>query len=224
MRATSASGSVLSRVMAAKIVAVATVETPAQGAAVARALVRGGVTVLELALRTPLSLDAISVARRAEPTLLLGAGTVLTNAQADAARANGADFALAPGLDEATVRHCQRVELPFIPGVSSPSEIQAALRCGCHFLKWFPAEFLGGVEGLRAAAAPFQACNLKFIPLGGIGLETMRGYLNEPLVAAVGGSWIVPSQAVREENWELITLKAAEAVAMISQPPANIPS
>jgi 2-dehydro-3-deoxyphosphogluconate aldolase/(4S)-4-hydroxy-2-oxoglutarate aldolase len=183
----------LAKLRRARIVAVVTVDDVADAAPLAGSLTAGGITAVELALRTPAALAALREFRTAAPGVLLGAGTVLLPEQADAARAAGADFALAPGLDVATARHCGAVGLPFVPGVATASDIQAALREGFRLLKWFPAEPLGGARGLRALAAP---------------------YLADPTVAAVGGSWIAPSEMIRAREWDAIRSRAAAAVAL----------
>ncbi len=198
----------------ARIVAVVTVDAAASAAPLAANLTAGGITAVELALRTPAALAALREFRAAAPGVLLGAGTVLLPEQADAARAAGADFALAPGFDVATARHCGAIGLPFVPGVATASDIQAALREGFRLLKWFPAEPLGGARGLRALAAPFAHLGVRYLPLGGIDEAKAPAYLAEPAVAAVGGSWIAPAELIRAREWETIRGRAAAAVAL----------
>lgn len=201
-----------SRLRAARVVAVVTLDDVAAVAPLAEALIDGGIRAVELALRTPVSVEALHALRAAAPQLLLGAGTVLTCAQADAVKAARADFALAPGWDATTAEHCARIGLPFVPGVATASEIQAAVAHGCRCLKFFPAEPLGGVRGLRVLAAPFAHLGVRFVPLGGITAESSESYLAEPLVAAVGGSWIAPADAIRRHAWNEIRQNAARAV------------
>jgi len=201
--------SLADRLASARIVAVVTLDAAADAAPLAEALTAGGLRAVELALRTP----ALRAMRVAAPGLLLGAGTVLSPEQAEAAQTAGADFALAPGFDMATARHCAVIGLPFVPGVATASEIQAALREGFRLLKWFPAEPLGGVRGLRALAAPFAHLNVRYLPLGGIDEAKAPAYLAEPAVAAVGGSWIAPAELIRAGEWDAIRHRAAAAVA-----------
>lgn len=201
------------KLAATRLVAVATIERPEDAAPLAEALAAGGLAAVEVALRTPRALDAIRAMKRAWPASLLGAGTVLTPGQADAARSAGADFGLAPGLDAATVRRCAALAWPFIPGVATASEIQAAIGLGCRLLKFFPAETLGGPRGLRVLAAPFAHIGVRFLPLGGIDAAALPAWLAEPSVAAVGGSWIAPPSAIRQKDWAGIARRAAEAVA-----------
>ena len=129
---------------------------------------------------TPATLEALRALCAAVPELLVGAGTVLTPEQADLARDAGADFALAPGLDVPTVRHCGASGIPFVPGIATPSDIQAALAAGCRLLKFFPAEPLGGARGLGILAAPFAHLGVTYLPLGGIDKENVSAYLKVP--------------------------------------------
>ncbi len=204
----------LAQLRRARVVAVVTVDVLADAAPLARSLTAGGITAVELALRTPAALAALREFRTAAPGVLLGAGTVLLPEQADAASAAGADFALAPGFDLATARHCGVIGLPFVPGVATASDIQAALREGFRLLKWFPAEPLGGTRGLRALAAPFAHLGVRYLPLGGIDEAKATAYLAEPAVAAVGGSWIAPADLIRRREWETIRSRAAAVVAL----------
>ncbi len=205
------------RLEAARIVAVVTLERESDAAPLAQALAEGGIRAVEVALRTPASLEALHAMRFARPDFLLGAGTALNGAQVEAAKVAGADFALAPGLDAETVKHAARIGLPFMPGVATASEIQAAAGLGCQLLKFFPAEPLGGARGLRTVAAPFQHLGMRFLPLGGITLAGMTDYLVEPTVIAVGGSWIAPSELIRRGAWSEIQANAARAAAMVHQ-------
>lgn len=206
--------SLVLRLGRARVVAVVTVDDVASAAPLAASLTAGGISVVELALRTPAALAALREFRAAAPGVLLGAGTVLLPEQADAARAAGADFALAPGFDVATARHCGAIGLPFVPGAATASDIQAALREGFRLLKWFPAEPLGGPRGLRALAAPFAHLGVRYLPLGGINEAKAPAYLAEPVVVAVGGSWIAPAELIRAREWETIRSRAAAAVAL----------
>ncbi len=208
----------LDRLTAARVIAVVVVERPEDAAPLAHALVAGGLRAVELALRTPAAPDALRAMREAAPGLLLGAGTVLTSEHADAAKAAGADFALAPGLDVATLRHCGRIGLPLVPGVATASDIQAALREGCRLLKFFPAEPLGGARGLQTLAAPFAHLGTRYVPMGGIDAARAPAYLADPAVAAIGGSWMVPAALIRRHAWDELRATAAQAVALVSAP------
>jgi 2-dehydro-3-deoxyphosphogluconate aldolase/(4S)-4-hydroxy-2-oxoglutarate aldolase len=200
----------------ARVLAVLTIDQPEDAVPLAEALVDSGVRVVELALRTPRALDALQAIKSAAGALLVGAGTVLTADQAVAARQAGADFALAPGFDASIVERCADIGLPFVPGVATASEIQAAVTRGCRLLKFFPAESLGGMRGLSTLATPFAHLGLSYLPLGGIDLAKAPGYLMEPHVAAVGGSWIATPELIRRRAWDVIREQAAHAVAKLS--------
>lgn len=200
----------------ARMLAVVTLERVEDAAPLAAALREGGIQAAELALRTPVALDALQALRQAAPDLLLGAGTVLSPQQADEAQKAGADFALAPGLDAATVRHCAQRGFPFIPGVATPSEMQLAIGLGCRVLKFFPAEALGGAAGLRAAAQPFAHLGVRYLPMGGIDAGQAAAYAALPAVAAVGGSWIAPPEDIRHGAWNKIAGRAREAMLIFS--------
>ena len=203
------------RLRAARVMAVVTLEQVTDVVPLVAALRAGGVRAVEVALRTPSALEALRLMRAVAPDFLLGAGTVLTPAQADAARAAGANFALAPGLDAATVRHCAQLGLPFVPGVATATDIQAAWALGCGCQKFFPAEALGGGAGLRLLAAPFAHLPVNFLPLGGIDETRLPAYLALPAVAAVGGSWIAPTELIRQQAWSEIERRAAAATKFL---------
>jgi 2-dehydro-3-deoxyphosphogluconate aldolase/(4S)-4-hydroxy-2-oxoglutarate aldolase len=203
------------------VIAVVTIERESDAIPVVEALMGGGIGAIELTLRTPAALAALKRMRAAAPKLQLGAGTVLTPAQADLAQDAGADFALAPGFDAATVTHCARLGLPFIPGVATASEVQQAINLGCRVLKFFPAEALGGARGLRLLNAPFEHLGLRFVPLGGIDAGLAPGYLAQRCVAAVGGSWIASAERIRRAAWSEIREQAAAASAL-TRPAANV--
>jgi 2-dehydro-3-deoxyphosphogluconate aldolase/(4S)-4-hydroxy-2-oxoglutarate aldolase len=210
----------LDRLTAARVLAVVVVERAEDAPPLAHALEAGGLRAVELALRTCAALDALRAMREAAPGLLLGAGTVLTAEQADAAKAAGADFALAPGLDVATLRHCGRIGLPMVPGVATASDIQAALREGCRLLKFFPAEPLGGLRGLQTLAAPFAHLGVRYVPMGGIDAARAPAYLADPAVAAVGGSWMAPAALIRRRAWNDLRTAAAQTAALFAAPAA----
>ncbi len=195
----------------ARVMAVVTLEQVADVTPLVAALRAGGVRAAEVALRTPPALEALRLMRAIAPDFLLGAGTVLTPAQAEAAQAAGADFALAPGLDAATVRHCAQLGFPIVPGVATATDIQAAWALGCGCQKFFPAEALGGAAGLRMLVAPFAHLPLSFLPLGGIDETRLPAYLAMTAVAAVGGSWIAPTELIRRQEWAEIERRARTA-------------
>jgi 2-dehydro-3-deoxyphosphogluconate aldolase / (4S)-4-hydroxy-2-oxoglutarate aldolase len=174
----------------------------------AEALVAGGLPVLEVTLRTPAALDAI---RRMNlvPGAIVGAGTVLNQAQFEEAYAAGAEFVVSPGLSEALAHTAARTGVPFLPGVATASEIMRGLDLGLEHFKFFPAEAAGGLPTLKALAAPFAG--VKFCPTGGISAERAPEWLAHPSVLCVGGTWITPRGADRAQVEALARQAAALA-------------
>lgn len=176
------------------------------------ALVSGGLPIAEITLRTPSALAVL--ARMAEdPDLIVGAGTVLDVAQAEGAFEAGARFIVSPGFDDDVVRRSQELGMLCIPGVATATEVQAALRSGVDLLKFFPAGPLGGPKALRALAAPFP--QTRFVPTGGITADDLDDYLKLPAVTAVGGSFMVPSRALADGDFDEVTRRVRDAVARV---------
>ena len=205
------------------IVAVLIVDREEDAVPLARALMAGGVGALELTLRTDAALGALRAIRAAVPEMLAGVGTILTPAQVDQAAEAGAAFGVAPGVNRRVLEAAMARGLPFAPGVATPSDIEAALECGCRLLKFFPCEPSGGLPFLKAMAAPYLHLGVKFIPLGGINAKNMATYLADPLISALGGSWLAPRDAIRSGDWNAITNLASEAVATIQSARPNSP-
>jgi 2-dehydro-3-deoxyphosphogluconate aldolase / (4S)-4-hydroxy-2-oxoglutarate aldolase len=178
----------------------------------ARALVAGGVRVLEVTLRTPVALDCIRAMVAAVPEAIVGAGTVRSIADAQAAKDAGCQFAVSPGYTSEIGRACLDIGLPLLPGVSTASEVMMANADGYRFLKLFPATAVGGINLLKAFASPFH--DVVFCPTGGITLETAPQFLALPNVKVCGGSWLTPADAVKSGDWVRITRLAAEAQAL----------
>ncbi len=178
----------------------------------AQALVAGGVRVLEVTLRTPVALQAMEAMARAVPEAIVGAGTLRTAADVQAAKNAGCQFGVSPGFTEAIGAACQQHGLPLLPGVSTASEVMQANAAGYNFLKLFPAVAVGGVNLLKALGGPFP--DVAFCPTGGISLETAPQFLNLPNVKVCGGSWLTPQDAVDAGDWARITRLAAEAAAL----------
>ena len=178
----------------------------------ARALVAGGVKVLEVTLRTPAALDCIKAMVAEVPEAIVGAGTVRSIADAQAAKDAGCQFAVSPGYTPEIGRACLDIGLPLLPGVSTASEVMMASADGYRFLKLFPATAVGGVNLLKAFASPFH--DVVFCPTGGITLETAPQFLSLPNVKVCGGSWLTPADAVKTGDWARITRLAAEAQAL----------
>ncbi|WP_374672940.1 bifunctional 4-hydroxy-2-oxoglutarate aldolase/2-dehydro-3-deoxy-phosphogluconate aldolase [Ideonella sp.] len=178
----------------------------------ARALVAGGVKVLEVTLRTPAALAAIAAMVREVPGAIVGAGTVRTAEDARAARDAGAAFAVSPGYTAALGAACRGIGLPLLPGVATASEVMAAQDEGLSFLKFFPAVAAGGVPMLKSLAGPFP--DVLFCPTGGITRESAPQFLALPNVSVCGGSWLTPADAIRAGDWDRVRRLAAEAAAL----------
>ena len=179
---------------------------------VAQALVQGEVRVLEVTLRTPAALRCLEAIARAVPQAILGAGTVRSAADARAAQAAGACFAVSPGYTEDVGAACADLALPLLPGVATASELMAARDGGHHFVKFFPASAVGGIPLLKALAGPFP--EVSFCPTGGITPQNARDFLAFPQVKVCGGSWLTPQDAIAAGDWPRITRLAQEAAAL----------
>lgn len=197
-----------------RIVPVIALEDAADAVALARALENGGLPVAEITFRTAAAAEAIRAIRAAFPHFLVGAGTVTSEEQVKAAVAAGASFAVAPGFNPTIVAAAHEAGLPFFPGVMTPGEVERAMALGCTTLKFFPAESAGGVKLLKAIHAPYAHLGVRFVPTGGIEAASLRAYLAEPAVLAVGGSWMVAKKLLAEKNWKEVTRLTADAVAV----------
>jgi 2-dehydro-3-deoxyphosphogluconate aldolase/(4S)-4-hydroxy-2-oxoglutarate aldolase len=178
----------------------------------AQALVDGGVRVLEVTLRTPIALKCIEAIARSVPDAILGAGTVRSAADAQAAKDVGCTFAVSPGYTSAIGEACRDIGLPLLPGTATGSEVMQANADGYFFLKFFPAMQAGGIAMLKAFAGPFT--DVVFCPTGGITVETAPQFLALPNVKVCGGSWLTPADAVESKDWARITKLAREASAL----------
>ncbi len=178
----------------------------------ARALVAGGVRVLEVTLRTPVALKGIEAMIREVPEAIVGAGTVRSVADAEAVKAVGARFAVSPGYTPTVGRACLELDLPLLPGVSTAGEVMTANADGYHFLKLFPATAVGGVNLLKAFASPFH--DVSFCPTGGLTPENAPQFLSLPNVKVCGGSWLTPAEAIKGGDWDRITALARESLCL----------
>lgn len=176
----------------------------------AEALLRGGIACAEVTFRTAAAADTIRIMSEEYPELLVGAGTVLTTQQADEAWEAGASFIVSPGLNPKTVEHCINREMPVLPGVVTPSEIELAMSLGLTTVKFFPAEAAGGIKMIKAMSAPYG--NVRFMPTGGISLANMGDYLSFSKVIACGGSWMVKKELIEQGQFETIAKLSAEAM------------
>lgn len=201
------------RLEAAGVVAVLVLDREEDGPPVAEALMAGGVTAMELTLRTPAAIGALRAIRREVPEMLAGIGTILTPAHVEAVVEAGGAFGVSPGLNPRVVEAALAARLPFAPGICTPSDIERGLEYDRKLVKFFPAEASGGLKYLHNIAAPYAHLGVRYMPLGGVGPGNMGAYLADPHVAAIGGSWLAPRETIRAGRWADITEAARAAVA-----------
>jgi 2-dehydro-3-deoxyphosphogluconate aldolase / (4S)-4-hydroxy-2-oxoglutarate aldolase len=193
------------------VMPVVTIEDASGAADLARALVRGGIRVIEVTLRTPAALKAIENIASSVPEISVGAGTVVSIADLHAAASAGATFAISPGATPTLLAGGATGPLPYIPAVATASELMSGVVAGYRFFKFFPATAAGGIPMIKALGAPFP--HVRFCPTGGITQETARSYLELPNVLCVGGSWLAPADALRSRDWSRIESLASKAAA-----------
>ncbi|SEC90776.1 2-keto-3-deoxy-phosphogluconate aldolase [Streptomyces sp. 2231.1] len=196
----------------APVVPVVVLSDPADAVPLARALVAGGLPAIEVTLRTPAAPEAIRAVAAEVPDAVVGAGTVITPDQVDACVAAGARFLVSPGWTEALLAAMRGSGVPFLPGVSTTSEVVALLERGVREMKFFPAQAAGGTAYLKSLAGPLPQA--RFCPTGGIGAATAPEYLALPNVGCVGGSWMVPADAVAARDWARIEELARAAAGL----------
>ncbi|MFJ6013209.1 bifunctional 4-hydroxy-2-oxoglutarate aldolase/2-dehydro-3-deoxy-phosphogluconate aldolase [Streptomyces sp. NPDC092952] len=196
----------------APVVPVVVLEDAADAVPLARALVAGGLPAIEVTLRTPAALDAIGAIASEVPDAVVGAGTVISVGQVADTLAAGARFLVSPGWTERLLGAARESGLPFLPGVSTTSEVVALLEHGVTDMKFFPAEAAGGTAYLKALAAPLPQA--RFCPTGGISAASAPSYLALPNVGCVGGSWMIPADAVAAKDWARVERLAGEAAAL----------
>ena len=194
------------------VIPVIVVHRVADAVPLARALVDGGVRVLEVTLRTPVALQAMRAIAQEVPEAIVGAGTVRSVSDAQAAAQVGCRFAVSPGYTSAVGQACQQLGLPLLPGVATASEVMSAQADGFNFLKFFPATAAGGIPLLKALGGPFP--DVVFCPTGGITPETAPQFLALPNVKVCGGSWLTPQEVIDAGDWSRITALAREAAAL----------
>lgn len=203
------------RLRAVGVVPVVQLPDPALAVPLADVLADAGLPCLEVTFRAAGAPAVIAAIRAERPDVLVGAGTVLTLAQADAALDAGAEFIVAPGTNPRVVAHVLERGGRMLPGIATPSEIEANLERGIRLLKFFPAEALGGVAFLRSVSGPFRG--VEFIPSGGVGVTNLRAYLALSNVAAVGGTWIAPVAAVESGDLETVARTARDAAVVVRE-------
>ncbi|WRA77563.1 bifunctional 4-hydroxy-2-oxoglutarate aldolase/2-dehydro-3-deoxy-phosphogluconate aldolase [Helicobacter pylori] len=193
------------------IVPVVVIENIKDAVPLAQSLIEGGIPIIEVTLRSSCALEAIELIAKNVPKMRVGAGTILNPTQLEQAQNRGAEFLISPGLTIKLLEHAKKKNMPLIPGVSSSSEVMQALELGYNALKFFPAEYCGGVKLLNAFNGPFKG--VKFCPTGGISADNMRSYLNLENVLCVGGSWLTPKDLIQNKEWDKITEICKRALA-----------
>ncbi|MFP6263524.1 bifunctional 4-hydroxy-2-oxoglutarate aldolase/2-dehydro-3-deoxy-phosphogluconate aldolase [Helicobacter pylori] len=194
------------------IVPVVVIENIKDAVPLAQSLIEGGIPIIEVTLRSSCALEAIELIAKNVPKMRVGAGTILNLTQLEQAQNRGAEFLISPGLTPSLLEHAKKKDMPLIPGVSSSSEVMQALELGYNALKFFPAEYCGGVKLLNAFNGPFKG--VKFCPTGGISADNMRSYLNLENVLCVGGSWLTPKNLIQNKEWDKITEICKRALAL----------
>ena len=197
------------------VVPVIAIEDGAAALALGDALLDGGLPIAEVTFRTRAAAQVIETLAKERPKLLVGAGTVLTRADLNAANKAGARFAFAPGLNPDIVRAAKDLGMGFIPGIATPSELEQALALDCKIVKFFPAESLGGLEMLNAIAAPYLHTGIKFVPTGGVKPANLEAYLKSKVVLGVGGTWVAKKEDLAAGNWSEIREHCRAAAALV---------
>ncbi len=194
------------------IVPVVVIENIKDAVSLAQSLIEGGIHIIEVTLRSSCALEAIELIAKNVPKMRVGAGTILNPTQLEQAQNRGAEFLISPGLTIKLLEYAKKKDMPLIPGVSSSSEVMQALELGYSALKFFPAEYCGGVKLLNAFNGPFKG--VKFCPTGGISADNMRSYLNLENVLCVGGSWLTPKNLIQNKEWDKITEICKRSLAL----------
>ncbi|GAA8728073.1 bifunctional 4-hydroxy-2-oxoglutarate aldolase/2-dehydro-3-deoxy-phosphogluconate aldolase [Helicobacter pylori] len=194
------------------IIPVVVIENIKDAVPLAQSLIEGGIQIIEVTLRSSCALEAIELIAKNVPKMRVGAGTILNPTQLEQAQNRGAEFLISPGLTIKLLEYAKKKDMPLIPGVSSSSEVIQALELGYNALKFFPAEYCGGVKLLNAFNGPFKG--VKFCPTGGISTDNMHSYLNLENVLCVGGSWLTPKNLIQNKEWDKITEICKQSLAL----------
>ncbi|WP_231224743.1 bifunctional 4-hydroxy-2-oxoglutarate aldolase/2-dehydro-3-deoxy-phosphogluconate aldolase [Helicobacter pylori] len=194
------------------IVPVVVIEDIKDAVPLAQSLIEGGIHIIEVTLRSSCALEAIELIAKNVPKMRVGVGTILNPTQLEQAQNRGAEFLISPGLTIKLLEYAKKKDMPLIPGVSSSSEVMQALELGYSALKFFPAEYCGGVKLLNAFNGPFKG--VKFCPTGGISADNMHSYLNLENVLCVGGSWLTPKNLIQNKEWDKITEICKRSLAL----------
>ena len=200
--------------LACPLVPVVVIDRLDDAVPLAEALLQGGISALEITLRTPVACEAISAMKSALPDAVIGAGTVSSGETYEAAVQSGADFVVSPGATEQLFKAAAAHAVPFLPGAVTGSEVLRAMEFGYATLKFFPAEAVGGAPALQALSGPFP--NVNFMPTGGVTPDNVANYFQLENVCAVGGSWLTPRELLMGQQWEALYQLAADSVAQVT--------
>jgi len=206
--------SVYEQIANLKVVPVIAIESPDAALSLADAFITGGLPIAEITFRTQAAAAVIRKMSEERPNLLVGAGTILTLDNLKAAVDSGAKFGVAPGFNPKTVEGAQKMNFPFVPGVCTPSDVEAALSYGCKVLKFFPAGAMGGLDMLKSLIAPYGHTGVQFMPTGGVSPSNLGEYLATKGVVACGGTWLATKDDIAEGKWDLIVSRCREVTAI----------
>ncbi|MCL2374301.1 MAG: bifunctional 4-hydroxy-2-oxoglutarate aldolase/2-dehydro-3-deoxy-phosphogluconate aldolase [Treponema sp.] len=194
------------------IIAVLEIERESDAVPIANALLEGGVSAVEIALRTPAAEPSIPLIAENFPEMMIGIGTIIEGGQAARVkRLAGVNFGVSPGINPTIVSEALSCDLPFAPGIATPSELELALSLGCRVVKFFPAEGMGGLSFLKSMDAPYKHLGVRYIPLGGVNQNNLADYAGANQILAIGGSWIASKELINSANWGEITRGARAA-------------
>jgi 2-dehydro-3-deoxyphosphogluconate aldolase/(4S)-4-hydroxy-2-oxoglutarate aldolase len=199
------------------VVPVVAIDSVEAALPLADALIEGGLPIAEITFRTAAAAEVIALLGKERPELLLGAGTVLTIENLQAAVDCGAKFGVAPGLNPEIVAAAGDLDLPFMPGVTTASDVECGLSMGCKLLKFFPAEAAGGVKMIKALSGPYAHTGVRFMPTGGVTIDNLESYLSPKTVAAVGGTWVAKRDDLVQGNWSAITDRCREIAKIMAE-------
>ena len=197
-----------------KVIPVIAIEEASKATYLAKVLIENGLPCAEVTFRTKQALQAIKNMRNAYPNMLIGAGTVLNTQQVDQAIEAGVDFIVSPGLNPTIVSYCQRKDIPIIPGINSPSQVEQAMALGLDTLKFFPAAPSGGPAMLKALSAVYP---VSFMPTGGISPTNVNDYLSIPSVFACGGTWMVPNPLINDSQWDELGVLLCQVSTILNE-------
>ena len=206
----------LSSFFSRKILPAVTFSNAESALAVAEAILKGGLNIMEVAFRTGAAAESIIEIRKRFPEMIIGAGTLLTSVQLRQAIDAGAEFGLSPGFNPAIADEAGKLDFPFIPGVMTPSEIEIAFASGYRILKLFPAEQVGGISFLKSLLGPYEQLNVQFIPMGGVNPGNIAAFIALDNVIAVGGSWLAAKQLIDDKKFDIIESNVKEALQQLT--------